>query len=304
MPQSAFRSTTFLRSIQRVATPLLLLLVLHACKFDPKPRKPYAFFVAGHSYGHPDSARNLMGLYPPFVRELDTIAQWPHMTTGFLTGDVVADPTPARMEAVTSQLSKLPFKVQGIPGNHDVATPEGRKVWEREFGTGNDWLVIGGDLFIRLDVNATGWVVTPDQLKMMKAALDRPIAWRNCFVFVHQVLWWHPDPSHKAHGPHLYPNSEEGRAPQLNFWEEVMPLLQKPNRPVYVFAGDVGVWCKGNEISFHQEGNVRLIASGMGCPTASNYLVAEVDSMAQVHFTLRALQGSPSSMGTLEDHSW
>jgi hypothetical protein len=280
------------------------LLMLQACKLPEQPRDPYSFFVAGHTYGHPDSARHTLGLYPPFVRELDTLAHWPGMKVGFLTGDVVADPTSERMWAVNSQLQKLPFKVQGVPGNHDVATPEGRAVWETEFGTGNDWLVIGGDLFVRLDVNATGWVVTPKQLNMIQAAFEQPNGWRNCFVFVHQVLWWHPDPAHKAHGKHLYPNSTEGRAPELNFWSKVMPLLQKEKRPVYVFAGDVGVWCSGNEVSFHQEDNVRLIASGMGCPTASNYLIAEVDSSAQVHFEVRALQGAVGSMGDLEKYGW
>jgi hypothetical protein len=283
---------------------LWLLLLLPSCTKPEPPRMPYSFFIAGHSYGSPDAPDSAFGLYPPFVNEFGTLAQWPGMKMGFLTGDIVHNPTAKKYAEVQSQLERLPFRVQAVPGNHDILTLEGKKEFEKLFGSSNDWIMAEGDLFIRLDVNASGWKVTAEQLSMIDFAFKRPVPWKNAFIFVHQVIWWENESGHAAHRKEIYPNSEEGREGPLNFWSEMMPVLKKIKKPVYVFAGDVGARCTGNDVSQHREDNVRLIASGMGCAKASNYLIAEVDSLAEVHFVLRSLQGSPDYMGNLSDYSW
>lgn len=281
-----------------------LLCILTACKQPEPPRTPYSFFVAGHTYGSPDAPDSAYGLYPPFVGEFETIAHWPGMKMGFLTGDIVHNPTAAKYAEVRTQLATLPFKVQAVPGNHDILTPEGKSEFQKTFGTSDDWIMSDGDIFIRLDVNPSGWKVTPAQLQMMDTAFKRPVPWKNAFIFVHQVIWWENAMDHPAHNKRIYPNSEEGREGPLNFWSEMMPLLKATNKPVYVFAGDVGARCTGNDASLHREGNVRLITSGMGCSKASNYLIVEVDSLAEVNIELRSLQGSPDYMGRLADHAW
>ena len=76
-----------------------------------------------------------------------------------------------------------------------------------------------------------------------------------------------------------------------------MPLFKAAGKPVWVFAGDKGVECNGREISYWREGQLHLVASGMGCDGGSAYLRVRVGEGVEVE--VMGLAGV--KMGPLED---
>ena len=96
----------------------------------------------------------------------------------------------------------------------------------------------GNDLFVILDLNLDHWNITGEQLTFLRNALriDAKKA-RNIFIFSHQVLWYD-----KEKFPEPVPNSLYDRSKETNYWSEIEPLLVATNKPVYVFAGDVGAF--------------------------------------------------------------
>ena len=118
-------------------------------------------------------------------------------------------------------------------GNHD----QGQKSpYKERYGLTYYHFEKANDLFIVLDPGLNGWNIKGAQMDFLQTQLAKAKNYRHIFVFFHQLLWWSPDNEYASYQP----NSLDGRSPEVNFWDEVMPLFSSCGRPVYCFAGDVG----------------------------------------------------------------
>ncbi len=258
----------------------LLLLLLSACKAPPKA---YSFFVAGHVYG--SSARKAPGLHPPFVADFETIRSYPAMRFGVFTGDIVYYSRDEFWDAVDRDVDSLGVKVHFTTGNHD----EGHKSpYKDRYGRTYYSFEQERDLCIVLNPGLGGWNIWKDQMVFLKEQLSKASSYRNIFVFFHHVLWWARDNDYR----HLKINSLDGRTPTINFWPEVVPLLQACGKPVYLFAGDVGASLQKTILFADKYDNLHFLASGMGNMVKDNYLLVEVDANKEVKVFVRWLQGN------------
>ena len=133
-------------------------------------------------------------------------------------------------------------------------------------------------------------------LKKELAAIDEV---KNIFIYFHQVLWWSPDNQFSK----LRLNLKVGRDPDLNFWKELMPLFQKTQKPVYLFAGDVGGASWADDCFYGKSENVHMIASGMGDGKGDNFLMIGVDKNKQVEIRLIALgMETTDALGDFENY--
>lgn len=269
--------------MMRLSGILLFFAVFWAGCNDPEPAiadpapAPYAFFVAGHSYGDPTNEENREGgLFGPFRNCFHRIIDHPNMALGVLTGDVVHHSDTAHWEKAIAALEPLKVPLYLAPGNHDV---NGELLHPFAFNTSFGYTQRENDLFIFLDPEDQGWNIPDEQLRFVDSLLQNPSQYRNIFVFMHQVLWFDPNIERKL-SP-TSPNNFTDRAETINFALLDQKLRALPN-PVWYFAGDVGAYCTSYEVTIHSEGNKHYLTSGMGCFIRSNYLIVEVNGKGDV----------------------
>ncbi|MEM1322320.1 MAG: hypothetical protein AAGG75_18805 [Bacteroidota bacterium] len=257
---------------------LILSLLLYGCKTPPRA---YSFFVAGHVYG--STARKAPGLHPPFVADFATLRQYPDMRFGVFAGDIVYYSRNEFWDAVDQQIDSLGLKVHFAVGNHD----EGHKSpYKDRYGLTYYAFEQEGDLCIVLNPGLGGWNIWKDQMAFLKKQLARSKSYHNIFIFFHQVLWWTKGDTYR----HLKINSLDGRTPTINFWPEVVPLLEACGRPVYLFAGDIGASRQKSHLYAEQYKNLYFLATGMGDQVRDNYLLVEVDKAKKVVVKVRMLR--------------
>lgn len=265
------------------------------CKSLPVSHQDnYSFFVAGHTYGSP--SRKLPGLHPPFVTEFDTIKAFPNMSFGVLTGDIVYYSRDTFWDQVDQELNDFNLPTYFATGNHD----EGHKaVYKNRYGRTFYTFEHGQDLFLVLNPGLGGWNIWNDQLSFLKSQLEHTTQYKHIFVFAHHVLWSDPLDKNSL----LKPNSYDGRAPTINFWTEVMPLFYATQRPVYIFAGDVGANYRSTKFSLNHHQNVHFLASGMGNLQKDNYLLVEVNKNQGVSIFIRWIQGHKTERLNMDDNN-
>ncbi len=258
---------------------LPIFSLLTSCK-APLP-KPYSFFVAGHVYG--SSYRKAPGLHPPFVAEFDSIRQYPNMRFGIFTGDIVYYSRDEYWDVVDREVEQLGINVYFTTGNHD----EGHKSpYKDRYGLTYYQFEQEGDLCIVLNPGLGGWNIWKEQMAFLKEVLAEASRYHNIFIFFHQLLWVEPDNAYS----YIHYNSRDGRTPHINFWPEVFPLLQATQRPVYLFAGDVGAHLDRTHYSADTLHNVHMYSSGMGTNYHDNYLIVEVNKQKQVDVLIRIMK--------------
>jgi hypothetical protein len=263
----------------------LLMILMSGCKSP----QAYHFFVAGHTYGTP--VKKEIGLHPPFVEDFSTLRADSLLQFGVFTGDIVYHSRDSFWDAVDTQVATLLVPVYFAAGNHD----EGNKpVYKNRYGNTYYSFTQEKDLCIVLNPGLGGWNIWDEQLDFLKTELFKASKYRNIFVFFHQVLWWAPDNEYRD----IYPNSLDGRAPTINFWDTVVPLLVATERPVYCFAGDIGANQEVAAIYASQYQHIHFIASGMGSWYNDNYLVVKVSAEKEVEVNVRWLR--PKRMEPLE----
>lgn len=279
-------------------TAITMLFLVLGCS-APKKLK-FSFFVAGHAYGDPRDKGNTKGIYGPFKDKFGYINELEKMKLGFLLGDVVWRPNawPEAQEDIA--LLKMPVHI--VRGNHDGKLED----FENKFGKSYKSFVQDKNLFIVLDPNLDKWNISGDQLVFLKNTLrNNTDEVDNIFIMAHQVLWWSKE---KLSRP--LPNSLQNRADETNFWSKIDPLLKGLNKPVFLFAGDVGAFSmetrKTNRIIeyfYYQEGNVTYISSGMGGGVRDNIVIVDVLNDGEVNLRLIALNGEDiNGLGKLEDY--
>lgn len=277
---------------------ICLLFLLLGCS-SPK-ELDYSFFVAGHAYGDPNDRGKTKGLYLPFKEKFDFINDQSKMEFGVLLGDVVWQPKdwPRALEDIN--LLKMPIHV--ARGNHDG----GLKAFEERFGKSYKSFLLNESLFIILDPNIDQWNISDEQLVFLMNAIrmDGKNA-KNIFIFSHQVLWWSYGKYEKPK-----PNSLQNKAKETNYWSRIEPLLRNLDKPVFLFAGDVGAFSKEHrkadhiiEYSYFNDNNLTYISTGMGGGVRDNFVIVDVFKSGKVNFRLIHLNGDDmNSLGKLEDY--
>lgn len=280
---------------------LFLLCLVTACQGTQKvkPKIEYKFYVAGHVYGYPGESEANIGVHPPFKEKLGMIRDDRDILFGILTGDIVYNGALEKeWDELDADLAITGKPSYFAPGNHDIANSKKRAVFTKRYGPSYRSFEQNGDIFILLDPNMYSWSISGEQLLWLQAEIkEKGPGARNIFVFFHQLLWWAKDNALKNYTP----NSPSGRAEKINFFTEVYPLFTILDKPVYMFAGDTGVYERG--VMYHKEKNITFIASGMGGRVQDNFIITSVNSDGVVSFELVSLVGEDvDSLGKLEDH--
>jgi hypothetical protein len=282
-------------------TAFVLILLASCPEGEQAAAEPaYKFFVAGHVYGYPGESEANIGVHPPFKEKLGMIRDDKNILLGILTGDIVYNGALEKeWNELDADLALTGKPVYFAPGNHDIANSKKRAVYTKRYGPSYQSFWQGNDLFLILDPNLDKWNISGKQLKWLQQELaNKGTKAGNIFVFFHQLLWWAPD-NHLKDYP---PNSPSGRAEHINFFTEVLPLFEGLNKPVYMYAGDTGVYEKG--VMYYKENNVTFIASGMGGRKQDNFIITSVNKNGTVSFRLVALNEKEiNSLGILEDYA-
>ena len=252
----------------------------------------YSFFVCGHPRASTGSSPP--GLYPEFVATFPRIKA--HVPAfGVLTGDIVWSGTSTNWDAVDAELAQLGVPMHLAVGNHDMSN---RPLFVSRYGpTYYTFATQEGpqDLFVVLDTELSSEGITGEQLASLRDTLAESNAQR-AFVFMHKLLWVCADTPYEALYSKL--NNPVAYNLQSNFWHDVVPLLRAFGKPVYVFAGDIGIsWAIA--LFYQQDGNIRFIANGVGGSTEENYILVEVSAEA-VRLAAYRLDGEPLTRGGLE----
>ncbi|SDR75119.1 Calcineurin-like phosphoesterase [Formosa sp. Hel1_31_208] len=282
---------------------LRILVIAFVCLFGCSKTEgvKHSFFVAGHTYGDPNNKGKDKGLYQPFKDKFGFINEQKKIKFGVLLGDVVWKPN-AWPEA-QEDISKLKMPIYIARGNHDGPL----KAFESKFGKSYQSFIQNDALFIILDPNIDQWNISNEQLIFLKNKLrieGKKV--KNIFIFTHQVLWWSKEKFAKPK-----PNSIQNRASKTNFWTKIEPLLSSTNKPVFLFAGDVGAFSKEHrkkdhitEYSYFTEGNITYITSGMGGGIRDNFVIVDIHNNGEVTFRLIHLNGEDKfGLGNLEDYN-
>lgn len=278
---------------------LLILFISCVRTFEEKRNEPYSFFVAGHTYGKP-LATNL-GLHPPFKAVFPLIKAHPGIKFGVLTGDLVRYATLESWDSVKLDLNELEIPIYVAPGNHDITE---LNYFETFFGdTSNNQCTyrqfkMNNDLFFILDGNLDKWNIKGEQLKFLKEKLDfQSKQVNNIFVFIHQLIWWDDKNEFRnvrLNWPPITPDS-------TNYWSDIEPLLRMTQKPVYIFAGDLGANENATPFIYHEINKITYVAGGMGNMVNDNIVFVNVDEMGKVSLDLIALQGDHHRLGKLTD---
>jgi hypothetical protein len=292
-----------LRHRNRIVLFLLTLTILFSLSGCEKnngdekivPYIQYSFFVAGHTYGKPGVDN--IGFHPPFRQKFDLIKNDSTIQFGVLTGDIVCSGTAVNWDEIDLDVEELGLTVHFAVGNHDMSD---RQLYETRYGKTYYSFLYNNDLFIILDPYLDHWNISNEQLQFLKNELQQKAGNADhIFVLFHQVLWWAPDNKFK----NVKINSLDGRAEEINYWDEVEPLFHSLSVPVYQFAGDVGAFPTGDEFMYYKYDSITLIASGMGGEVRDNFVIADVHSDKTVSFRLIALNGDDiNALGKLEDY--
>lgn len=259
----------------------------------------YKFFVAGHVYGFPGEADTNIGVHPPFKKKLNMLRDDPDIAFGIFTGDIVFHGADEKeWDELDRDIAIIDKPVYFAPGNHDIGNSKKRAVFTKRYGPSYRSFMHQNDLFIVLDPNPRHWNIGGDQLEWLKDELVAKSGYaKNIFVFFHQLLWWEKDNEFKNYKP----NSLSGRAEQINFYSEVLPLFTALEKDVYMFAGDTGVHERG--YMYKKKGKITFIASGMGGRKQDNFIKVKVNKDKSVSFELVSLNGEdPNALGQLEDY--
>ena len=273
---------------------IIITLALQSCNNGGQDAEPYAFFVAGHTYGMPQGENQ--GLHPPFIEAFKWLNEEEDIHFGILTGDIVRKSDIESWDSVDAQLSGLNKTVYLCPGNHDTYN---RELFESRYGSPYYSFQYYNDLFIVLDGSLDHWNILDDQLIFLQEKLtETDKKHGHIFIFVHQLIWWDDDNIFSRVNLNWPPYTPD----TTNYWSDIEPILQGLRSPVVFFAGDLGANNRASPVMFHQDNNITYIASGMGSITNDNIIIAWVDPDQELRYELICLGKDKYQMGLLEDY--
>ena len=279
---------------------LLILTVFVLGCSDSEKKLKTSFFVAGHAYGDPRDKGETKGLYQPLKDKLSFINEQRKMNNGFFLGDVVYRPN-AWPEALNDmEAFKMPLHV--VRGNHEGPI----EAYENRFGESYKSFIEDDNLFIILDTNLDKWNISGEQLVfLMNTIRNQSDQVDNIFIFTHHVMWWSEERYKRPR-----PNSLHNRAKTTNYWTKLEPFFQNAEKPVFLFAGDVGAFSQETakvshtiEYFYLKDNNITYVSSGMGGGVNDNVVFVDIYTDGTVGFRLIHLNGDDvNGLGKLEDY--
>lgn len=277
---------------------VITCLTLASC--GPSANIEHSFFIAGHTYGSPLDEGKEKGLYKPLMDKVRFINEQNNLDKGFLLGDVVWKPT--YWPEAEKDILKFNPKIHLVKGNHDGNSD----FYTAKFGKTYSKFIFKDNLYIILDSTLDKWNISGDQLVFLMNTLrnDGNKA-SNIFIMVHHLLWYSKDKFFKP-----MPNSTYGKAEETNFWNKIEPLLRAQQKPVYLFAGDMGAFPKEFrkqketiEYFYHSYDNITFVGTGMGGGIRDNFVIVNIHKDQSVSFRLIHLNGDDiDGLGKLEDY--
>ena len=275
---------------------LIFIVLFSSCdtnKIEIEIDRSYSFFIAGHTYGKP-LADNL-GFHPPFKNKIEEINIYPKIKFGVFTGDLVRYSTPESWDSIDSDTKRFSIPVHICPGNHDLVD---RELFNSRYGDTYYYFTYHDDLFVVLDGSLNHWNIKDEQFDFFKNTFKEKAAnSKNIFIFVHQLIWYSNDNIFSGinlNFPSYTPDS-------TNYWTDIEPLLIDLNKPVFLFAGDLGANFSTTPFMYYEDGSITYIGSGMGGEVNDNIIFINIADDKSVNFQLYALQGDPDRLGALED---
>lgn len=252
----------------------------------------YSFFVAGHAYGSVDDVPD-PGMHPPFVDYFDEINAYPGMSFGVLTGDVVNYSNADYWNAYEEQITGLNDTVYIAAGNHDYGSE-----FENRFGSYFYDFKIDSQLFIVLTPSVNWMTIVGEQYNFLDSTLNvHQNDVDRVFIFMHELLWWSSTNEYsniEVNYPPYYPTVPSN-------WDDLIkPLLTTCDKPVTVYAGDMGCRPEVSPYMFHQFDNITLIGSGLGSYIYDNIVVTEVYEDNVVFKLIAINQDFEGALGELD----
>ncbi|MDX1377749.1 MAG: metallophosphoesterase [Anaerolineales bacterium] len=256
----------------------LYLQVVNPPNDSGRSPQEFDFFVVGHLYGSPkfedQMPANLLLERLPDILEAD-----PDFMVSL--GDMVFRKEQVEFTNLEEVfLKKLTFPLYNTPGNHDVANNPG--LYEAYFGQETYFGKNHGPAhLIFLDTEQVDCGLDDPQLDFLKQELNQALAdpeTRFIFVFMHKTLVFQ--------NPEMKSLRHEQAMP--NVWDcqnktGANPLVEdffKPaarQKPVIIFAGDVGAW--GNLSPYYQRDPwlpLNLVMTGLGDTPQDNIIRVHV----------------------------
>lgn len=230
---------------------------------SPKAEE-FRFLVIGHGYGSPDQDDHL-----PSQTLLEKIPELQAMDLAMLVslGDIVQHSAAEDFDILDiSLLSQVAFPVFNVPGNHDV---EDRPAYEARFGRTFYSFRVGAARMVFLDTERENCAIDSEQQAMLSKALVAAVKdqrTQNVFIFMHKTLFFKNDQMVGLNRNKALPNVLECYGS-----ENFPPILQKvilpaaQEKPVYLFAGDVGAW--GNLTPYYEkrpDASLIMVMTGLG----------------------------------------
>jgi hypothetical protein len=212
----------------------------------------FSFTVAGHIYGNPWGKNK--GLYKPFSSFLD---KCDYGSFVILTGDTVRIGDKSTIREVYNNIGNKGVKYFMTPGNHELTNNGINNLKEilNYKNTFYSWNYKNWH-FISIDSNILD---SKDQLKFIKNNLKNIENVNGIFIYTHDILWYEKF--------NVVPNNKATEKKVKIFYDEILPLLQKTKKPVYIFGGDVGADSRVKDLEgffMGKEKNIVFISSGMG----------------------------------------
>jgi hypothetical protein len=248
----------------------------------------YKFFVAGHVYGRHGVYSTQEGLHTEFKHNaggFPAIRSDTAIKMVFFVEDSLDAVTESECDELQTDIVSLGIPVYLAPGNHDYSDIE---LFTKRFGKdGTTWQSFDRERqrYIILDGNAAPWNIDGEQRAWLESQLSEGIdSIDTILVFVGKVLW-----VSNGHYDDMVINWREWGSSDINFWPEIMPLLQATGKDVHVFAGDA---CAFDGLMFMHDmvGNVSLYATGMGGgENEDHYLVVEVSPSGTISYSILPL---------------
>lgn len=232
----------------------------------------FRVLVTGHIYGSPASHQT-----NPSKTLLDAIPAINALSPDLFIslGDTVFQPSDqAFTELSNNFFYELNAPVLNAPGNHDFMA--GRDLYEAYFGQSFSYFQQNQLMVIMLDTEVAHCYIVGKQKEMLEAAVSQALSDESVeyiFVFMHKLIYLDAELSLKK-----YPNGACDFGSNYAELREEIFLPAATQKPVYLFAGDVGAFGDNFSPFYMQDGDAQLytLAAGLGDTPADVILQVDV----------------------------
>lgn len=226
----------------------------------------YNIFIAGHTYGSPLDKN--YATYPKFYKKL--LKDGDIYDFGIFAGDLVRKKNKKNWKILFKELDQLNYKIYAAPGNHDIDQKKNsinNIYFKKKFDKLYKSFIYKNDLFIIINSVENRWSIKGQQLNFLRKKLNQHHQTvDNIFIISHHVIFLNKDFDLKV-------NSESDKGNNLNFWDEIYPLLKKYSNNYYIVAGDIGAFKNRYELFCKNLDQNIFLATGMGGGERDNYLI-------------------------------